>query len=119
MTVLVTGAAGFIGYHVCRALLARDEQVVGLDNVNDYYDVALKQARLAQLEAQPGFGFERIDIADREAMSTMIARHGGVRRVIHLAAQAGVRHSLTPPLRLRRGQRGRSPGDARIVPPAR
>ena len=97
MTVLVTGAAGFIGYHVCRALLARDEQVVGLDNVNDYYDVALKQARLAQLEAQPGFDFERIDIADREAMSTMIARHGGVRRVIHLAAQAGVRHSLTHP----------------------
>jgi len=97
MTVLVTGAAGFIGYHVCRALLARDEEVVGLDNLNYYYDVALKRARLGQLEAQRGFVFERIDIADRDSMNAMIGRHVGIRRIVHLAAQAGVRHSLTHP----------------------
>jgi UDP-glucuronate 4-epimerase len=93
---LVTGAAGFIGYFVARALLARDEQVVGLDNLNDYYDPALKQGRLAQLTGLPGFTFERIDLADRDAMLALFARHRFA-RVVHLAAQAGVRYSLSHP----------------------
>ena len=67
MTVLVTGAAGFIGYHVTEALLARGERVVGVDNVNDYYDVGLKQARLARLDANAGFAFHRLDIAEYES----------------------------------------------------
>ena len=98
MTILVTGAAGFIGFHVCQALLVRGERVLGVDNLNAYYDVRLKEARLALLEPHAGFGFARADIADREAMATTI---GGGRRsitgVVHLAAQAGVRHSLVDP----------------------
>ena len=74
MTVLVTGAAGFIGYHVARALLERDEGVVGLDNLCDYYDVALKKARLARLEDSPGFSFVRMDLADREAVASLASR---------------------------------------------
>jgi UDP-glucuronate 4-epimerase len=97
MTVLVTGAAGFIGYHVSAALLARGERVVGIDNLNAYYDVALKQARLARLTPQPGFRFERIDIADRDAVHALADRHPGIDRIVHLAAQAGVRHSLIDP----------------------
>ncbi|GAB3668049.1 SDR family NAD(P)-dependent oxidoreductase [Ramlibacter alkalitolerans] len=95
-SILVTGAAGFIGMHVCRALLARGDEVLGVDNLNDYYDPALKQARLAQLHGQPGFSFEKLDIADTAAVEALFARRS-FDRVVHLAAQAGVRHSLTHP----------------------
>ncbi len=97
MTVIVTGAAGFIGMHVAEALLDRGEAVVGVDSVNDYYDVRLKEARLARLEGRPGFSFCRADIADREAMHALAARHQDTRHVVHLAAQAGVRHSMIDP----------------------
>jgi len=97
MTVLVTGAAGFIGMHVSSALLNRGEEVVGLDNLNDYYDPALKQARLAQLDARAGFSFVRADLADREAVFAAVDARPDIDRVVHLAAQAGVRHSLTDP----------------------
>jgi UDP-glucuronate 4-epimerase len=96
MRVLVTGAAGFIGYHVSERLLARGDDVVGLDNLNPYYDPSLKQARLARLEAQRGFRFVRADLADRAAMEALFAG-GGFRRVVHLAAQAGVRYSVENP----------------------
>jgi UDP-glucuronate 4-epimerase len=96
MTVLLTGAAGFIGYHVARALLDRGERVVGLDDLNDYYDPALKQARLDQLTPHPGFAFERLDLCDRLAMEELFRRHRPA-RVVHLAAQAGVRYSLENP----------------------
>jgi UDP-glucuronate 4-epimerase len=96
MPVLVTGAAGFIGFHVSKALLERGETVVGLDNVNDYYDPSLKEARLRMLRALPGFRFERLDVADAAGMRALF---DDVRpeRVIHLAAQAGVRYSLVNP----------------------
>ena len=98
MTILVTGAAGFIGFHVCEALLARGERVLGVDNLNDYYDVRLKQARLALLKADGGFAFARADIADREAMAAAVApERRSIDRIVHLAAQAGVRHSLVDP----------------------
>ncbi len=97
MSVLVTGAAGFIGYHVCEALLARGDAVVGVDNVSPYYDVRLKEARLARLEAQAGFSFVRRDIAEAEALAAALEPYPEIRRVVHLAAQAGVRHSLTHP----------------------
>jgi len=97
MTVLVTGAAGFIGYHVCQHLLDRGDSVVGVDNLNDYYSVDLKQARLAGLQGRDGFAFHLADIADREAMAAVVAGHTDIDRVVHLAAQAGVRHSLENP----------------------
>ena len=97
MSVLVTGAAGFIGSHVSRALLDRGEDVVGIDNMNDYYDVALKEARLATLSGRDRFRFERVDIADRDAIADLARRFGDLDRIVHLAAQAGVRHSLTHP----------------------
>jgi UDP-glucuronate 4-epimerase len=97
MTVLVTGAAGFIGFHVAQSLLARGEEVVGIDNLNDYYDVTLKQARLARLEPIAGFRFRRGSIADRETMAALVAAEPGITRIVHLAAQAGVRHSLVDP----------------------
>jgi len=97
MTYLVTGAAGFIGFHTCLRLLARGEEVVGLDMVNDYYDPALKEARLAILNDRAGFTFHRVDIADREAMAGVAVRHANITRIIHLAAQAGVRYSLVNP----------------------
>jgi UDP-glucuronate 4-epimerase len=93
---LVTGCAGFIGMHCAQALLARGERVVGIDNLNAYYDVALKQARLQQLQAHPGFAFERIDVADTGAMHALFARVRPA-RVLHLAAQAGVRYSIDAP----------------------
>ena len=96
MKILVTGAAGFIGMHVAQLLLARGDQVVGLDNLNDYYDVRLKEARLARLESRPGFRFERLDVADQTGMAALFAREG-FERVVHLAAQAGVRYSLQNP----------------------
>jgi UDP-glucuronate 4-epimerase len=94
--VLVTGAAGFIGYHVARRLLERGDWVAALDNLNDYYDVSLKKARLAALEAHPNFRFAKLDLADRDGVNELFAREKP-RRVIHLAAQAGVRYSLTNP----------------------
>ena len=93
---LVTGAAGFIGFHVARRLLARGDEVIGLDNLNDYYDVNLKQARLDHLTGQPGFSFHKIDLRDRVPMNTVFAEDRP-QRVVHLAAQAGVRYSLTNP----------------------
>ena len=96
MKVLVTGAAGFIGMHVCERLLARGDEVVGVDNLNDYYDVALKEARLARLTPNPRFRFSRLDIADREGIAALFARERP-QRVINLAAQAGVRYSLQNP----------------------
>ena len=93
MTVLVTGVAGFIGYHTALRLLERGERVVGLDNLNDYYSVALKKARLARLTNRKDFEFHRIDLADPASLAAL----GGVGRVVHLAAQAGVRHSIDHP----------------------
>jgi UDP-glucuronate 4-epimerase len=94
--VLVTGAAGFIGYHTSLLLLTRGYEVVGLDNLNNYYDVSLKKARLALLQKQPSFRFEHIELTDREAMAKLFS-HERFARVIHLAAQAGVRYSLEAP----------------------
>lgn len=97
MTILVTGAAGFIGYHLCEHLLARGEKVVGIDNVNDYYDVRLKEARLARLKEKAGFTLKRTDISQPDDVMAMVRQLSGVRRVVHLAAQAGVRYSLDHP----------------------
>ncbi|CAI1640257.1 MULTISPECIES: NAD-dependent epimerase [Serratia] len=97
MKFLVTGAAGFIGYHVAERLLAAGHQVVGIDNLNDYYDVGLKMARLDRLADKPGFRFIKLDLADREGMAALFAEHQ-FQRVIHLGAQAGVRYSLVNPL---------------------
>ncbi len=96
MKVLVTGAAGFIGMHVCERLLARGDEVVGIDNLNDYYDVALKEARLARLTPSANFRFVKIDIADRDGIAALFAAERP-QRVINLAAQAGVRYSLENP----------------------
>ncbi|GMV69419.1 MAG: NAD-dependent epimerase [Pseudomonadota bacterium] len=96
MAILVTGAAGFIGFHLTERLLARGETVIGLDNLNDYYEVALKEARLARLQAQAGFAFHRLDLADRAGMERLFGDES-IDRVVHLAAQAGVRYSLTHP----------------------
>jgi UDP-glucuronate 4-epimerase len=94
--ILVTGAAGFIGFHVARRLAAEGRPVVGLDNLNAYYDPKLKQARLDQLAALPNFRFHRLDLADRVGMADLFAAHRFA-TVVHLAAQAGVRHSLVAP----------------------
>lgn len=94
--ILVTGAAGFIGFHLAKILLDRGDEVVGLDNLNDYYDVGLKQARLAQLEGRSGFRFVKLDLADREGV-TALFREEKFDRVVNLAAQAGVRYSLQNP----------------------
>ena len=96
MRVLVTGAAGFIGYHVSERLLARGDEVVGLDNLNAYYDPALKQARLDRLNARRGFRFARVDLADRAAMEALF-EGANLARVVHLGAQAGVRYSVENP----------------------
>jgi UDP-glucuronate 4-epimerase len=97
MSILVTGAAGFIGFHVAKALLERGDQVVGIDNLNDYYDVRLKQARLAELAAFPGFVFAKLDVADRDGVFALVEHHKDLTGIIHLAAQAGVRYSLENP----------------------
>ncbi|MGH7592800.1 MAG: NAD-dependent epimerase [Gemmatimonadales bacterium] len=96
MKHLVTGAAGFIGYHVSERLLNRGDEVVGLDNLSPYYDPALKQARLNRLQRHPGFRFAKLDVTDRDAIDGLFA-HERFPRVIHLAAQAGVRYSVTHP----------------------
>ena len=96
MTLLVTGCAGFIGFFACKALLARGDEVVGIDNLNDYYDVRLKHDRLRQLQESPGFRFEPIDVADVAAV-THLFETGRFTAVLHLAAQAGVRYSLINP----------------------
>jgi len=96
MKVLLTGAAGFIGMHVCERLLARGDEVIGVDNLNDYYDVALKEARLARLAPNPRFKLFRLDIADRDGIAALFASERP-QRVINLAAQAGVRYSLQNP----------------------
>lgn len=96
MRILVTGVAGFIGFHVSQRLLARGETVIGLDSVNNYYDVRIKESRLALLGKQERFSFNRLDLADRPGMESVFAREKP-ERVIHLAAQAGVRYSLTNP----------------------
>jgi UDP-glucuronate 4-epimerase len=96
MKTLVTGAAGFIGSATAQRLLDRADEVVGLDNLNDYYDVSLKEARLARLQARPGFRFVHLDLADRAAMEALFTREQ-FDRVVHLGAQAGVRYSLENP----------------------
>ena len=96
MRYLVTGTAGFIGYHVAERLLARGDEVLGLDNVNDYYDVRLKHARMARLEGKAAYDFVKLDVYDREGMERVFAERKP-EVVIHLAAQAGVRYSLTNP----------------------
>ena len=97
MSILVTGVAGFIGFHTASALLHRGERVIGVDSVNDYYDTRLKEARLAELGGKPGFVFAKLDIADHEAVFALVAAHKDLTGIIHLAAQAGVRHSLENP----------------------
>jgi UDP-glucuronate 4-epimerase len=95
--VLVTGAAGFIGFHTTLRLLQRGEKVIGIDNLNDYYDVSLKEARLEQLANFTDFKFIKQDIADKTGMEDLWRKHGPFKRVVHLAAQAGVRYSLQNP----------------------
>src|SRR5665213_3472819 len=97
MAILLTGAAGFIGSHVAEALLARGEQVIGVDSLNDYYDPRLKQARLDRLVVHPGFAFHLLDVSDREAVGSLIRNYKEIESIVHLAAQAGVRHSLVDP----------------------
>jgi UDP-glucuronate 4-epimerase len=94
--ILVTGTAGFIGFHLAKVLLDRGDEVVGLDNLNDYYDVSLKQARLAQLDGRPNFRFVKLDLADRQGMADPFKTEK-FDRVVNLAAQAGVRYSLKNP----------------------
>jgi UDP-glucuronate 4-epimerase len=95
--IFVSGVAGFIGFHTSLALIERGETVVGIDNLNDYYDVRLKEARLAILRENPRFHFHRADIADRPAMESIFAEHPEADRMVHLAAQAGVRYSIENP----------------------
>jgi UDP-glucuronate 4-epimerase len=97
MKVIVTGAAGFIGFHVCQALLGRGDDVLGVDDLNPYYDPALKQARLDRLAAHRAFRFHRLDISDVDAVGRLFSAERDATHVVHLAAQAGVRYSLVNP----------------------
>jgi UDP-glucuronate 4-epimerase len=94
--IIVTGAAGFIGFHLCRKLLGRGDEVIGIDNVNAYYDVKLKEARLDQLFKAPGFRWHKHDLKDRDTTASLIAEIKPD-KIVHLAPQAGVRYSLTQP----------------------
>jgi UDP-glucuronate 4-epimerase len=94
--VLVTGCAGFIGFHTCAKLLKEGHQVIGIDNLNEYYDVSLKEARLSLLKKYPNFSFYKLDIADRSIFD-LAQKHSDIEYIIHLAAQAGVRYSLQNP----------------------
>jgi UDP-glucuronate 4-epimerase len=96
MKYLVTGAAGFIAFHTARKLLDRGDEVVGLDNLNEYYDVTLKNARLARLQAYPDFRFAKLDLGDQQGMADLFAKEK-FQRVVHLGAQAGVRYSIDVP----------------------
>jgi len=96
MKIIVTGSAGFIGQMVASRLLDRGDEVVGVDNVNNYYDVGLKEARLAQIAGHSGFTEARVDLADREAIAALFDEHKP-QRVVHLAAQAGVCYSMINP----------------------
>jgi UDP-glucuronate 4-epimerase len=98
MALLITGSAGFIGYHLAARMLEAGEPVIGIDNLNDYYDVALKRARLAQLDRHNGFTFHQLDVADYDGIIALVDRHPEIDRIVHLAAQAGVRYSLSNPL---------------------
>ena len=100
MSILVTGAAGFIGFHVAKALLARGDRVIGIDNLNQYYDVRLKEARLAELRRFHGFSFAQLDVADRDRVFALVERHDDLRSIIHLAAQAGQREAVITLLEL-------------------
>jgi UDP-glucuronate 4-epimerase len=95
--ILVTGAAGFIGSHVAKALLARGDAVLGIDNINDYYDVSLKDARLARLKTDKAFHFRKLDISDRDSILALAEEFPGISGIVHLAAQPGVRYSLINP----------------------
>ena len=97
MAVLVTGVAGFIGYHVSEALLTRGEHVIGVDIVNEYYDVALKEARLARLTPKDGFDFHRIDLSDRGALARTMVDHDDVDRIVHILERTNGRKDLTLP----------------------
>ena len=97
MPVLVTGAAGFIGYHVCRKLLARGEQVIGIDNLNSYYTVALKESRVADLKPHAGFTFLKQDFADLDGLRKAVG-WADIDRIVHLGAQPGVRYSIDHPM---------------------
>ena len=97
MTIMVTGAAGFIGHHLSLSLLRKGEVVIGIDSLNDYYDVSLKHARLSELEAHDGFSFHQCDIADRDGVAAIAETVPETTEVVHLAAQAGVRYSLINP----------------------
>src|SRR5487761_1531940 len=97
MSTLVTGAAGFIGFHVAKALLERGDRAVGSDNLNDYYDVRLKETRLDELAEFDHFTFVKLDIADRDGVTALLHAHRDLTGIIHLAAQAGVRYSLENP----------------------
>jgi UDP-glucuronate 4-epimerase len=96
MKILVTGTAGFIGFHLATKLLERGDEVIGVDNLNDYYDVSLKEARLLQLQEHPAYQHNRLDLQDRDAMAALF-RENEIQRVVNLAAQAGVRYSLINP----------------------
>ncbi|PHZ85925.1 SDR family NAD(P)-dependent oxidoreductase [Paremcibacter congregatus] len=96
MAIVVTGAAGFIGFNVARLLLERGEEVIGIDNLNDYYDVNLKKARLAEIENNPNFTFLKVDFSDFDSLKQALDQHK-IKKVVHLGAQAGVRYSLTNP----------------------
>ena len=97
MSILITGAAGFIGYFTSKALLEKGRKVIGVDNLNDYYDVSLKHSRLNNLKGQAGFSFSQLDIADRDSIHTLFRANPDINEIIHLAAQPGVRYSLVNP----------------------
>jgi UDP-glucuronate 4-epimerase len=97
MTILITGAAGFIGFHTIQALMSQGRRVVGVDSLNDYYDVTLKEARLSRLLVHENFSFIQANVSNKDAMEDVIGRHPDITHIIHLAAQAGVRYSLVNP----------------------